>query len=770
MAATRESVSGMGRFPRWLFRQSLERPRLVLALWVLLLAAATPGLRDLHVETSTDNVLDRRGPAWSLYQKSLETFGGDETLVVAIEGEQPFDPKVLRKLSELTRELQGLSGVRRVDSLSSLRLIRVDEDGSLDLTPALGSEIPEDAAGLALLRARVENDRVAADSLVSADGRVFAINVLLEAELDESFEAVVTHLRESVAAHGAWVSGVPVFRIEVNIHAGREIALFVALTVLLVAILVYSIFGSVVAVVLPLCIGGIGTFLTLATMGSLGVPLTLSTVILPSIMLALGCAYSTHLLSAALGSTDVHQLRQRLGPVMRPTLLSGLTTTIGFVAIASIRIDAIQQVGGFGALGVISITFAILTVAPALLRLLPSRAPETHLSRWLSRSLHPQLLRLAESKRRIIFGVTSIGFVAFGLGLANVTLETDATRWFPHGSEVRDSYEQIRERLSGISPMNVFIEAPPGRTVLEPAALSAIDALSHHLASLPEVGKSISVADPLRQIHGGFSGDESEPLPAEPGLTEQYILLLEGLEPLRDLLSPAHDQANIVLRVDNNGSAHLLGLADEVERWWSENGPEGYRATSTGIMYEFARAQDAISLGQIRGLSLALFVIALIFAAIFRSVRVAILGLIPNITPIVIAYGFMGIFGIPLDAGTVIIGSLAIGIAVDDTVHVLTSIHERARRGVALEVAVSDGLAQVLPAITYSTIIIGIGFGVLCFSSFTITRNVGIFVSAVMVICYFADLILLPALLNSRGYRAGFRPSGISPSDLKAEQ
>jgi len=389
----------------------------------------------------------------------------------------------------------------------------------------------------------------------------------------------------------------------------------------------------------------------------------------------------------------------------------------------------------------------VLTAVPALLSLLPLPDRTRTTSGWILARLHPALMHLASKRRPAVFGFSLLALAVFSIGLRSVTIETDATRWFPRGSEVRESYEIIREKLSGISPMNVVIRAEPGGSVLEPECLQAIDRLSTHLAGLPEVGKSLSIADPLRQIHGGFQDDPSLPLPDTRALSEQYLLLLESLERLADVITPDREAANILLRVDDNGSAHLLGLEDEVSRWWQREGPPGYSAHATGIMYEFARSQDAISIGQIQGLSFAFATISLILVVIYRSPRLALLALIPNVLPVIIAFGFLGLLGIPLDAGTAIVGSLALGIAVDDTIHLVSAYHERRRRGLEAMQALSLGLAQVLPAMTYSSLVIGIGFAVLAFSDFTFTRNVGIFVSAVMGICFLGDAVLMPALL-----------------------
>lgn len=733
---------------------ALDRPRAALALWGVLLLLAIPGALRIAIDTSTDNVLDRTTPEWGAYQDSLDRFGGDELLTVAFVADTAFDRGVLERIITLTSELEAIDGVRRVDSLSTVPLIRVNEAGDLLTDASLADGVPPTRAGLEELRARLRRDRIAPSSLVSQDERTLAINVLLEGDMGSRIEGVLGEVRAVAEGHDAWVSGVPVFRTEINVRTGAEIGTFVVITVLLVGALLAFTFRSLVAVICPLLIGGLGTLATLSSMGLSGVPITLSTMILPSIMLALGCAYSMHILTESNRSREGETLREALDSVAVPVALSGVTTSIGFLAIGFVRIDAIRQVGSFGALGVFVVTAATLTVLPALLQLFPARVPHMVHAAWLQDRVLPRIVALINQRGTALIAASAILVVVFGTGLFRLTLETDVTRWFPPGNEIRDAYDEIRDRLSGISPMNVVIQAPPGRNVLEPENVAAIDALAAHLGSLPEVGKALSIADPLRMVHGGFVEDETQPLPGRLDLAEQYLLMLESLEQIEDLVTDDREQANIVLRVDNNGSQHLVGLSREVDAWWSENGPVGFEAHATGIMYEFARASNSIAEGQVRGLGFALAIIATILFAMFRSLTLTFAALIPNLVPIAVGFGVLGLSGIPLDAGTVLAGSLALGIAVDDTIHVVSAYYDRIAQGELPEKASAGALAKVLPALVATTVITGAGFAVLGLSEFTFTRNLGLLVAGVLSICLVADALLLPAVLVRRAIAA----------------
>lgn len=731
---------GRERLPQLLVRSSLRHPTLVALIWIALAILALPGVLSLRIETSTDSVLDRKGEPWKHYQLIRETFGGDELLVVAISDTDPFSAKLLEDTVRLTEILENVVGVRRVDSLSTVPYIRAAKNGSLLLSAALEPGVPKTTeARLALFR-KLTKDRFAPRSLMSDDGRVLALNVYLDAELPRSFDDVVSEITKKVQAPNIRVSGVPIFRTEINLRTGSEVTKFSVITVLLIGAIFRLLFGSLRAAVVPILIGGLGGWLVFGTMGWVGIPLSLSTMILPSILLALGCAYTTHYVFAMGRATTISDRHLAFENVALPVALSGLTTAIGFVAIAVVPIEALQQVGGLGALGALITTGMVLTLAPIVLDRWHSETGMGIGERWIGDVGSKAILRLVAHPRLIVAVGLALG-CAGTLGLPRLSLETDATKWFYRGSKVRDAYDGIRRDLSGISPINVVIQGEGDRFITEPEVLQALDSFSEFLRAHEDVGKVLSIADPLLSVHEVFDPDSRHI--TSRALAEQYMLLLSSEEQIWDFITPGHRTANVLLRMDDNGSDHLLDIARQAEEWWSENGVRGFGARATGIMFEFARAENRIAHGQILGAQLAIVCIGIILFLIFRSWKLAGAALVANFVPMVVAFGGMAWFGIPLDAGTVLVANLAIGIAVDDTIHFATVYQDEPTLRAALE--------RVLPALASTTLAVGAGFCVLGFSEFAFTRNLGILTALIMALCFLADVVFLPCLLELAG-------------------
>ena len=304
-----------GRLPVRLVHASLRRPRRTLLFCALAVGVCALGLVRLRIETTTDSVLNRATPEWALYQRSQDLFGGDEFLTVAIEGDGAWDAAALRRVAALTDALEGLPGVRRVDSLASVPVVSVTPDGDLRLDPALSALPADDGALVAAVRERLRTDRIAPASLVSESGEVFALNVLFERGAEDAYAGVFEGIDAALAGSRAWVSGVPTFRLQASQTTRAELLFFVPITIALIALLLGVVFRSLRAVLIPLGTSGAGTLVLLGLMGSFDTPLTLTTAILPSVVLALGCAYVMHLLTAAAGLDEREALEEALGGV-----------------------------------------------------------------------------------------------------------------------------------------------------------------------------------------------------------------------------------------------------------------------------------------------------------------------------------------------------------------------------------------------------------------------------------------------------------------------
>ena len=754
------ATSTMESLPRRLVRLGVARPRAVLVFWAAVCLGCVPALLQVKVEASAESVLDKADPAWGAYQKSLELFGGDEIVVVAFESDDAFSRDSLAEVARFSDAFEDFPGVRRVDSVSTQPAIHVNREAVLELDPPLLDAEEIDEGSISRARMLSQRDRIIRGNLVDSAQKTTAINLVLEANPAPYYPALLEAVNDATSndtSLSAWVSGVPVFQQETSEQTRSELLTFAPLAVVAVAILIMLVYGSLPAALGVVAVGVVANQLMLSAIGLAGIPMSFTMVILPPLVVALAAAYGMHVLTAACrvprrGGSEVfgdqtHEFALRVSEVAPPVALSGLTTTIGFLASSLTGVDAVRYVGSFGAVGVLATTALTLTLLPAVLTVSSRPIRRARGLEILAGTFAPRLARVASQSGIATVAIWAVAAAIASFGIQLLHVDTDATRWFETGTRTRDDYESIRAALAGISPINVIIETKSeDNSILEANTLRAISDLSEAIEALPEVGKTVSIADPLMQIHEGFSETRPKRVPAG-ALAEQYLLLLESVDQIDDLVSADRTAANILVRVDNNGSAQILDVAEFAESWWLANGPPETEATSTGVMFEFARAQDSIAWGQILGLAAALVAIAVILVATFRDAGLALATFLPNAVPLLFIYGAMGTFGIPLDAGTVLVGSLALGIAVDDTIHVTFAFVERADQ-LERQNRLAAALAHALPAITYTTLVVGAAFLLLALSDFTFVRNLGVLMASVMSACLIADISLLPALLH----------------------
>lgn len=719
---------------------SVTKPVRVILVCALVTALAFPGLFALRVETGTDSILDKHGPEWLEYQRAVSAFGGDEFVSLVISSDEEMVPELVRRTVALTSHFEGFPGVARVDSVASIPALLADETGNLLLSPA--TEVLDREHPWSGFNGLLERHNTGRGWLFSTDRKSFAVNLVLDHSSGKSSETVMNEVA-SIAGVGAAVSGVPVFRAAADKRMRKDLAIYGPVTFCLVVGLLVLLLGSWTAALSGVAAPLVSVAITMSAMGSLGVPVTITTSVLPPILLSLGCAYSMHLLCATRRSVEVEAGGEMIR-VARPLALSALTTAIGFLGIGVVRIEAINQLGLFGALGVAILCVLSLTLTPALIRVFRVVAVTNQLSEsvenWSGR------IWRAAARWRALIVLAWAGLLLLSLiGIARVSVSTNVIEWFRTTDRVRVDYDKIRRTISGISPITLVIRAGGSGSLVDTRVVEAIADYCEYLRGLDGVGHVMAYSDYVLQLSREFGG--STRLAGE-GEVEQLLLLLETDPIFASLLSPDRSAAGIWVRVNDNSSAGLKSVAALASQWWEHSGIPDFEVTPTGVMMEFARAEDEIVYGQLRGFCIAILSISVLIWLAFKNAAITMVCTLVNVVPVVFAISWLGFFAIPLDAATIVLACLALGIAVDDSVHFLWAARARAGK-LSLEGHPGlDRIRGVAVPVVFSSIALGMGFSVLAFSGFLPVSNLGLVTAGAIGICLLADMSLLPALIG----------------------
>ncbi len=746
----------------------VARPGWVLLGLALLVLAAAPGLGQLRFEASIERFTDIGSPEGRVLSETRATFGSDDVLVlVQIGAEHAVERGRLRRLRDLGERIEHVPGVVRVWSIAQAGWI----DGSGDAVEVLdlAEETPAPGPALARLRSEIGASPLHRAHLLSSDGRTAALVVFLEDRPGDPLfqQSVVDAVREIIRTtpgpERLVLSGNPAFTVDVGREMEKEQRLFTGVTLVLLALLLLRIFRRPLPVVLPLLSAGGAVVVVLGAMSLLGHSVSVLSTIVPSMVLAIGTAYSMHFLVQVErpGGSAARALRA----VARPTLLTAATNMAGFASLATSQIAAIREFGVVAALAVGLTGLFALLVPAAVYAWWPPRSTGLRRPDGVDRFLE-SCCALARARPRLLVAGSVLAVVVFGAGLTRLAVDTSFVAFLaPDHPANRDRLEVV-ERVAGPIPLVVTLDAGRPDGVLSPEVLRHMAAIEEFALTQPGVRATLSVADLIAEMNRAWLGEDKPrqslpaALPASTAAAAQLLLLYESsnfAEDLTRLVTPERDRAAIWVRTDVFASAEAAKVSQALQTQLDATiGDLSPRVT--GTVLSLFRSSDEIARGQLRSLLTALLVIGAILVALVRSPRFAIAAALPNLLPLVVLFGAMGWLSVPLNMGTALVACISLGIATDDTIHFLLAVRDAEARGA--DDAVGSALLDVGRPIVLTSVVLAVAFGALVISGFGPVRDLGVLTAATMALCVLGTIVLLPAVLQLWPRRLGEGAAG----------
>jgi predicted RND superfamily exporter protein len=515
---------------------------------------------------------------------------------------------------------------------------------------------------------------------------------------------------------------------------------------------------SIAGVVLPFIAVVVATVWALAWIVLSGAQFTAVTLMMPPVLLAVGVASSMHVLVEyrkrfVTGTENVEAvLKDVARHLSLPLVLCAGTTAIGMLALTVSKVQGIREFGLFSALGVLGALVVSLTLVPICLTYLPAPRPFT--ARRQRQERH--LAKMHDLTMRYRRHVVAVFVVLAAAGLAGATLiraESDFMEMFPPHDPIKLATERFEDKLSGTVTLDVVIDAGRPDGIKEPALLKRVDALEEFLMSQAIVGATQSIADYMKDLRRAFFGNDQREyrLPDTREEAAQYLLLYEMDAPdgdLRDYATFDYSKTRVTARVKLESSNDAIRLVNDTRAWAGANFPPGEKVTVTGITQLYANMEEYIRDSMIRGFTIALCAIFVIMCLQLRSVALGGMAMIPNVFPIVLTLGVMGITGIRLDSMTTMVASISIGLAVDDTIHFINRVREHLARKAPMVTALREATVEVGRALVFTSLSLSAGFGTLMTADFVGTYYFGLLCLLTIVFALAADLILLPVVLR----------------------
>lgn len=742
---------------------------LLLALITLLTLLAMGQIIDpatgqlkLNIDPSANRLIAEDSPSKQFYNRTRETFGSDESLIITLSADNLFSDDVFTRIGNITRRIEMIDAVHHVVSLANAVDIRnIDDD--LDIAP-FTAELEDGLVTYEQLRERILGHPVYAGRLVSREGNATAMVVYFEdipdreyiGKIHKQINEVVEQERGDYDIH---MSGTPYLKVAMFGILLDDLTWTPPVITLILAVILALSFRTVLGVLVPMITVGVGVILTLGTISMLGYSLSMISILVPPLLMILGLSYSVHVVS------EYHQIRRQqentpsvvkttLGHMTLPVLLTGATTIAGFFALMANPIHAVQEFGILAAIGVVYISLLSVTLTPALLKFLDRRP-----GKWKQPGKFGQggrfdqfvewVARFDLDHRRTIFFLLGLAFVAALYGMTHIHVSTESITNFSKDSDVRQGFEYVNENFGGANLFYVVVEGNHANAFKEPDNLRQLKDLQAWLEDQPEVGSTLSIADYIMLVHQAFNKNDPawHTIPDDKRLITQ-LLFLTANDDLERMVDNRYLTTNIVVRSNVINSDDMAVLIDRINDRLGTL-PGHLSATVTGNPVLFSETLTDIIVGQARSIGLALLIVYLILSVMFMSQRIGFVALLPNVIPVAVYFGSLGLFGISLNPSTSLIAPMVLGIAIDDTIHYFSRFNREVRRHADDRKATLFAMKAVGRPVTFTSVSLCIGFLVLMTSELQMQVHVGIMASYALAIAWLCDFFLTPALCAS---------------------
>jgi len=529
----------------------------------------------------------------------------------------------------------------------------------------------------------------------------------------------------------------------------------------LMAVCLAFMFRTLAAVLLPMAVVIASASWIMATMVLTGQQVNMLSVALPTLMLVIGIADGVHLLAyyfqrRVAGEGADMAVRQTFVKLGWACVLTSVTTSIGFASLAVARLETVRNFGLLAAVGIGFAFIANILLIPIGLSWLRPEPPAVTRRRddtWLVRVLeHLGRMSARHPWRTLAWSLSLIVVVAAGGRLVQV--ESRMFEELGDDDPVVLTHRQLEEDLPGVSSYALDVLTEPGRAD-DPDVLALLDEMAQMAQSHPAVGRAVGLSTVLREMNRAMHGGDAAfaTVPDDPALIAQYLMLAEGGLTER-LINEDRSRTHVWMRGPETVTSVWEELRADLEARAAQ-APAGVDILVTGSSSMGKRALGLIIGDILRSLLGATVVIFVLMALLFRSLRIGLLSMIPNLIPLAITVGVMGYAGITLRTSTVIIFSISLGLAVDDTIHFLVRFRRERAAGVPLEDAVVETMRGAGRPIVYTSFLLIGGFWILILSSFNAIRDVGILGGVTLISALLADLVVLPALLAALPGKAG---------------
>lgn len=760
----------MNRFSHAWAQAVVKYRNWIILLTVALLIAAPQSFSRLYHDNSNENYFVEHDPNLLAYERLIDRFGEPEYLVIGVPARagdtDVFEAQTIQMIDELTRFLEDHRHITQVRSLSKYQYTH-DDDGMM-ATDDLFEDVDELVDNSELLgeaREIMRGETLALGKLITNDfqhTQIIARSTYISGENQhkvELVEEVNKFIKDhDYAAQGytLFISGDPFIGERFQTLTERDMAwLNPAMFFIILGILI-AVFRTFSGTLAPLVVIISTMILVTSIQGLFRWPFTaVNSALIPTvIIISIGTA--VHVLVEFFqfrrkGNSPTTAVQHTIEELFFPILFTCITTSIGFIALSVTELAPVREFAMLAAISPMIIFLLSMSTFPAVLTYIKEQRKSMNsdgslISRFLV------ALPTWIAKRRKTLTVFGLLFTIFSLySVSHIKVDANVANYFKKGSSVNAGLDYFNEHFKGISNFEVIVDTGEDEGIKNPEILARVDALQNAFEAYEETGVATSVVDFYKQINQALHEDDESwfTLPTSREMAAQFLLLYENTGPDEDL-SDLKDFNNRYLRVQvpviNMDESKATALLKNVHAMLAKDFPDVNLEITGGLVMN--NAQNVyVNNGMFQSFGIAILVIGICFIVLFRSFKYGLVALVPSIIPVLLTGGLVSMAGIHMDLGTMIVGAMTIGIAVDDAIHLMSRYLLMRKRGYKVHDAIQHAMNTSGRAVLLTSLILVSGFSIMLFGSFVSYIYVGLFSAMIMSFALIGDLIFMPAIL-----------------------
>ncbi len=747
-------------------------------LILLLIIASTIFLAlqwdKMRFSSSQANLLPDHHPVNIQYQTFLKTFGEEgNVMVLGIKDSSLFTPEKFNKWNKLSKQLAAFPEVDFVLSTDNLQELIKDTIQQKFVLESFIKKKPTTKSEVDSLSSHLFNNLPFYEDLIyNKETKTIRTLVYLDKDIIntsarkdfilEDLNVLVKSFEEDTNLD-VHISGMPYIRTMNSQNIIDEIGIFILAALGVTSLIFFFFFRSFRATFISMCVVIVGVMWSFGVLGLLQYEITVLTALIPPLIIVIGIPNCIFLINKYQQEVKKHgnqalSLQRVISKIGNATLMTNITTASGFATFIITDSQLLKEFGVVASINIICIFILSLLIIPIIYSFLP--LPKTkhlkHLNkRWIDTFVN-WMENIVREKRITVY-IASISLLVISIiGIYQIDISGSPIEDMPKDKEFFKDIRFFEQEFDGIMPVEIVVDTKRKKGVLKPATLKRMDELSQVIHEIPELSRPVSAVDLVKYSKQAFYN--GIPKYYQLPTTQENTFIMDVARKSSsdgNLLKSFVDSTGQIARITTFMKDVKTTRMEAIEAKLLENidkifPSERYNVYLTGSALIFLKGTKYLVNNLIMSLALAIALIALFMAYLFRSFKMIVISLIPNLLPLVITAGLMGFVGVPIKPSTILVFSIAFGISVDDTIHFLAKYRqELTANNWKIKKSVYAALRETGVSMFYTSIVLFFGFSVFTISSFGGTVALGALVSATLLLAMLANLILLPSLLLS---------------------